>query len=210
MIRHCHPAPAGIAIAMISLGLACAADDALPARDSAGLVAAGRAMLRSGRIAEARRLIERAMDSGADDALWCLAGEIQFRNGDFAAAAQAFRAALDLNARNARSWWGLGRIEQIHFRPEAARDHFARALGLDCRDTDIILSYLGFVSKPADRRILLQNVAALSRAAMPERAQFAQARLALEDHLAGREPAALASEYTAYRLPLRGFRPVGA
>src|SRR5262245_40628544 len=120
MIRHCHPAPAGIAIAMISLGLACAADDALPSRDGAGLVAARRAMLRSGRTSEASRLIERAMDAGTDDGLWCLAGEIQFRNGDFAAATQAFRAALDRNAGNARAWWGLGRLEQIHFRSAAA------------------------------------------------------------------------------------------
>ena len=210
MIRHCHPAPAGIAIAMISLGLACAANDSLPARDSAGLVATGRAMLRSGRVDEARRLIERAMDAGADDALWCLAGEVQFRNGDFAAANQAFRAALDRNARNARAWWGLGRIEQIHFRPEAARDFFAKAFGLDWRDNDIVLSYLDFVSKPADRRRLLQNVVALSRTTMPERAELAQGRLDLEDRLAGRQPAALDSDYKTYRIPLRGFRPVGS
>src|SRR5262245_23777179 len=118
MFRACHPASAGLAIAMVWFGTAWGAEETtVPMPDSGALVAKGRAMLRSGKAGDAQRLIARALDSSTDDVLWCLAGEIQFRRGDFQAATRAFRTALDRNPRNARAWWGLGRIEQIYFRP---------------------------------------------------------------------------------------------
>jgi tetratricopeptide (TPR) repeat protein len=204
-----HLAPAGIALAMTWVSGARVADEILPpSYGQAGLVMRGRELLRSGRVEEAGRLVK-GLDPGADDAL-CLAGELHFRRGDFDGASRAFHAAADANPGNARAWWGLGRIEQIHFRPGAARDLFAKAYRLDWHDSDIILSYLDFVSDREHRRRLLQNVVSLSRAAMPERAERAQARVAIEDRLAGRLPGALDSSYTFYRVPLRGFQPSGA
>ena len=170
----------------------------------------GRALLRSGQVAEADRLVSGGLEPGADDALWCVAGEVRFRRGDFDAARQAFQVAADAHPANARAWWGLGRIEQLHFNRASARDLFAKAYRLDPSDTDIILSFLDFVDNAENRRILLRNVAALSRESMPERASRAMARLQVESQLAGRPAGALASGYTSYRLSLGGFHPAGA
>jgi tetratricopeptide (TPR) repeat protein len=168
-----------------------------------------RELLRTGQPALAERLVRAALGGSADGALLCLAGEISFRRGHFAEAAKAFAAALEQNPDNARALWGLGRIDQLYFHPESAREHFARAYRLDPRDTDIILSYIEYVSDRASRSTLLRNVAALAWPSQPERAARAVAQLKILDRLQGRPPARLATTYAAYRLPLTGFRPAG-
>jgi predicted aspartyl protease len=144
---------------------------------------------------------------GSDDSLLCLWGEIRFRRADFAEAARAFESALSLNPDNARAWWGLGRIEQANFRGQRARDLFSKAFSLNHRDTDIILAYADFVNDAASKAILLDNVARLARSDQPERTARAVAQLQIHERLQGRAPSRLASPYTAYRLPLTGFRP---
>src|SRR4051794_29619048 len=77
-----------------------------------------------------------------------LDGEARFRSGDFDGPRRSFAAATDADPTNARAWWGRGRVEQISFRRDAARDLFAKAYRLDPQDTDVILSYLEFVDHP--------------------------------------------------------------
>jgi tetratricopeptide (TPR) repeat protein len=180
-----------------------------PAAFAAPAVTAARArqLLVAGQPEQAERMVRAALSAGADDSLLCVAGEIQFRRGRIADAALAYEAAIALNPDNARAWWGLGRIEQANFREQRARDLFSRAFGLDHRDTDIILAYADFVTDPASKSTLLDNVARLARTDQPERAERAVAQLLIEERLQGRTPGRLASPYAAYRLPLRGFRP---
>jgi Flp pilus assembly protein TadD/predicted aspartyl protease len=169
-----------------------------------------RQLLSAGQIDQAERIVRAALASGADDALLTIAGEIEFRRANFTEAAQAFEAAISLNPQNPRAWWGLGRIEQAHFRTQRARDLFAKAFSLNHRDTDIILSYAEFVSDPASKAILLDNVARLASSDRPERAAQANAQLQIQRQLQGRTAGRLASPYSAYRLALGGFRPNGS
>src|SRR2546425_981260 len=111
-MRGCrHFAAVGVAFAMTLMPGAKAADEALaPSHGYAGLAMRGRALLRSGQVADAERLVRVGMESGADDVLLCLAGEVRFRRADFEGARRAFQSAVDANPANARAWWGIGRI----------------------------------------------------------------------------------------------------
>ena len=200
----------GITVAIGLIPLILAADDSTsPVTIRSAAAAQGRALLRAGRLTEAEHAVRTAHQAG-DEAAWSLSGELSMRRGDFDAARHDLETAASLNHANARAWWGLGRIEQLHFRRQAARDLFARAYRLDPSDPEILLSYLDYVSEPAARAVLLRNVVALSRESEPERARHALGRLQTESRLAGREPGALASAYTTYRIPLTGFHPVGS
>ena len=169
-----------------------------------------RQFLSAGQTDQAERLVRAALAAGADDSLLCLSGDIEFRRANFAEAGRAYEAAIALNPENARAWWGLGRIEQTHFRGQRARDLFSKAFSLNPRDTDIILAYADFVNEPASKSILLDNVARLASADQPERALRAVALRQIHERLQGRLPSRLASPYAAYRLPLTGFRPTTA
>ncbi|HJZ98037.1 MAG TPA: aspartyl protease family protein [Candidatus Solibacter sp.] len=189
-----------------------AADDSLNVPPVPGvheLAGRGRALLAGGRVREAERIARQALPSGGDEML-VLWGEILFRRGNFCEAGKAFQQAIEINPQNARGWWGLGRIEELEFRRERARDLFARAHRLDSRDTDIMLSHLDGVADPASRALLLRNVIALSRTSDPERAEQAAAQLEIDRRLAGRPRARLVSGYRAYRIPLGGYHPSGA
>jgi tetratricopeptide (TPR) repeat protein len=170
-------------------------------------VARARQLLRAGQTDQAERLVRAALAAGADDSLLCVSGEIHFRRANFPEAARAYKAAITLNPENARAYWGLGRIEQVHFRGQRARDFFSTAFSLNHRDIDIILAYADFVTDPASKSILLDNVAHLARLDQPERAERAVAQRQIHERLQGRTPSRLASPYAAYRLPLTGFRP---
>ena len=175
----------------------------------AASVLRARQLLRAGQTDPAERMVRTALAAGADDGLLTVSGEIHFRRANFEEATQAYQAAIALNPDNARAWWGLGRIEQVHFRQRRARDLFAKAFSLNHRDTDIILSYTEFVSDAASKSILLDNVARLASFDRPEQAAHAAARLEIQQRLQGRTPGRLASPYVGYRLALGGFRPSG-
>ena len=177
----------------------------LPAPVSAALRA--RQLLAVGQTEQAERVVRAALAGGTDDGLLCLSGEIYFRRANFVEAARSYDAAIALNPDNARAYWGLGRIEQAHFRGERARDLFAKAFSLNHRDTDIILAYADFVKDPASKSTLLDNVARLAGSENPERAERAIAQRQIQERLQGRTPSRLASPYVAYQLPLSGFRP---
>jgi hypothetical protein len=180
-----------------------------PASLPVSTLSRARQLLRAGQTDEADRLVRNALLGAPDDGLLCLSGEIEFRRANFAAASSAFAGALERNPENARAHWGLGRIDQLHFRTDSARSHFLRAFALDNRDIDIILSYAEFVGDPTSRAILLRNVAMLAQHEQPERAEHAVAQLRILERLQGRTPGRLASPYATYRLPLTGFHPAG-
>ena len=180
----------------------------LPALNPPAATAArARQLLSAGQTDRAERMVRAALASGADDSLLCLSGEIQFRRANFPEAARAYQAAIALNPDNARAYWGLGRIEQANFRGLRARDLFSKAFALNHRDTDIILAYADFVTDPASKSILLDNVARLASLDRPERTARAVAQRQIHQRLQGRTPSRLASPYAVYRLPLTGFRP---
>src|SRR5262245_51884364 len=85
------------------------------------------------------------------------AGDIAYRKSDFDAAASHYRLALSIDPGCARAVWGLGRLEELHFRRAAARDYYAAAFRLDSRDPEIIRSYASFVTDRESRSILLKN-----------------------------------------------------
>src|SRR4051794_24534714 len=135
----------------------------------AASAARARQLLSAGQTDQAEWMVRAAMGGRADDGLLTVSGEIHFRRANFEEAARAYEAAIALNPDNARAWWGLGRIEQAHFRTRRARDLFAKAFSLNHLDTDIILSYADFVSDPASKSVLLDNVARLASFDRPER-----------------------------------------
>src|SRR5579862_695988 len=95
--------------------------DAISASPSDPILSRARELLRAGQPAPAERLVHAALATSRDGALFCLSGEISFRLANFAEASKAFAAALEQNPENARALWGLGRIDQLHFRQESAR-----------------------------------------------------------------------------------------
>src|SRR5215470_19890832 len=85
-------------------------------------------------------------------------GVRQFQLGNFPEATKAFAVVAEAEPSNARAWWGLGRVAEVQFQKDRARDLFAKAYRLDPRDCDIVLSYLDRVVDPGARAILLRNV----------------------------------------------------
>ena len=79
------------------------------------------------------------------------------------------------------------------------------------RDTDIILAYADFVTDPASKSILLDNVARLAGLDQPERAERAVAQRQIHQRLAGPPPVAARQPVcrlpaAAHRIPSRHFR----
>ncbi len=77
---------------------------------------------------------------GAELAAWSL-GDLAYRRADFEAAESFYRSAQAADPSCARALWGLGRIEELHFRSGAARDYFAAAFRLDPHDPEIAKSH---------------------------------------------------------------------
>jgi tetratricopeptide (TPR) repeat protein len=192
------------------VGLAADDGSTMPPAVSVASAAPGRMLLTTGRIRDAERYTRMALASSSDDALLALWGEIQFRRGDFNEAAKAFASAIEFNHLNARAFWGLGRVAEVHFRHTEARDYFAAAYRLDPRDTRILHSYLECITDSKARNVLLRNLVALSRDSNPDLASQAAAQLEIDRRLAGKPASRLASGNASYRVPLSAFRPAGA
>ncbi len=101
-----------------------------------------RALLRSGKVDQADRLIRNAREMRPDDAaLLCVSGDILFRQAQFSDAAKAYSSALDLDGSSACAYLGLGRIAQIEFRRKSAQDLFAKAFRINPMDPEISSAY---------------------------------------------------------------------
>ena len=104
---------------------------------------AARVLLRAGKVNQADRLIRNARETSPDDArLLCVWGDIFFRRADFSNAAKAYQSALEVNPNSASSYLGLGRIAQMEFRRNNARDLFSQAFRRDPNDPEISSAYL--------------------------------------------------------------------
>jgi tetratricopeptide (TPR) repeat protein len=136
----------------------------------------------------------------------CRIGDALYRLADFSGAAIAYRGALEADPNAARAWLGLGRLEQIRFRRRTARDLVAKACRLAPRDPEVVLAYSDYAPEPQARGVLLRKVVALARDSNPAQAAAALARLQLDERLAGKPDAALASPYRAYFQELAPFR----
>jgi predicted aspartyl protease len=172
-----------------------------------------RRLLSTGRIGQAQKIIRQALVRGGEStqqaSLQATLGDTLFHQGDFEDAACAYRAALAQNAKYARAWWGLGRIELAQFHRKNARDFISRAFGLDPRDPDIILSYLEFAGDAKSRSTLLHNLILLTRQVDLHRAEQSQSQLELEESLHWLQPARMTSRYMAYTVRLENFQPRG-
>ncbi len=73
-------------------------------------------------------------------------GDVRFRNGGIMEAEKLYQSALKLDATNARSWLGMGRVDSALSRHAKAREDFARAHKLDPADGDAL--YYWSVGQP--------------------------------------------------------------
>ncbi len=168
-----------------------------------------RKLLQGGRLDEAERLILSSAVHSTDAGLLALQGEIRFRRADFDGAAAAFRAAIRVDERCARAYWGLGRLELIQFHRNNARSLMSRAYGLDPRDPDIIRSYTEFATDPKSRETLLKNAIALTVNEDRQAAAASLNQLVMEKRLNGSPHGRLASGYRPYTVALKAYQPHG-
>ena len=88
-----------------------------------------------------------AAQQASDDALQLLPhspavlatdGDVLFRRGLLADAEERYQAAIQLDAKCARAWLGMGRIQSAESQRDHSREAFARAHELDPNDGDIL------------------------------------------------------------------------
>src|SRR5262245_47732752 len=95
--------------------------------------------------------------SASDAAVTARLGDRAYRNSDFGRAEALYRSAFSADPGYARAVWGLGRIEELHFRRSSARDYYAAAFRLDPRDPQIIQSYASMITDREAQAILVRN-----------------------------------------------------
>lgn len=130
--------------------------DAIDAYDAAYAAASGplrvamgrglvKSLLRSGEFRRARTTAAELADTAPDDAeVLALLGDTRWSAGQFAAAEQAYAAALAADADQARAISGMARALDSRGRPDEALEHARRAVGLAPREPEFHHT-LGFV-----------------------------------------------------------------
>ena len=130
--------------------------DAIDAYDAAYASASGplrvamgrglvKSLLRSGEFRRARTTAAELADTAPDDAeVLALLGDTRWSAGQFAAAEQAYAAALAADANQARAISGMARALDSRGRPDEALEHARRAVGLAPREPEFHHT-LGFV-----------------------------------------------------------------
>jgi len=146
-------------------------------------LATGRKALENDGVPTAWKIAQRALADAPDSAVAHeFAGEVLFRRGQFAQADAEFKNAAGLDPRNARAWWGLGRVAACTSMNKTAKEDFRHAFELNPKDPRI-LAAMGATSDPEEMR---------------QRAEIAKA-------LDGRKMTVLAGPYRAAEIPLLGF-----
>jgi len=98
-----------------------------------------RTLLKMNSVSEAEEAIQKAQALAVDNAeTECIAGDVYFRRSQFDRATAVYQAALKLDAKLARGYLGLGRLQLSDFNSKSARNDFARAFELDPADPEII------------------------------------------------------------------------
>jgi predicted aspartyl protease len=144
--------------------------------------------------------------TGANSRLLTVQGDALFQRSEFDAAESAYKAALRVDARNARASWGLGRLASLRSQTAESKKHFAQAFQMDPRDPDIILSYAGFVQDPEARTTLLRNFLALSGPGDTKRREHVVAQLEIAERLGARRTR-VASSLESYHFRLADLVP---
>ena len=124
------------------------------------LVALALAQARSGRFAEARRVLDRARAQDPSNAmLFVTTGTVELMGGQLSQARSAFEAALAINPNLARAHSSLGALAAQEGRHDKALEHWRRALELDGDEAQKLLGVgLSFVrdKRDAEARPYLQ------------------------------------------------------
>jgi hypothetical protein len=206
-----HPKPRELAIlwvlaAQLPSPRAAAAENDL---ESAVAVRSARNLVAAGRIPEAYREVHNAIGSNPlDPNLACVLGDIHFRKSEFEAAENAYRSVLEIDSRSARAHYGLGRIGQLKFLRETAKEHFAQAYRLNPLDPDIILAYADYTSGPEARSRLLRSF--LNQSTDPIRRADVIARLQIEERSGIQAQGTLSTPYQPYKLKLKDYFATGS
>jgi tetratricopeptide (TPR) repeat protein len=168
----------------------------------ATIALARKALLNEG-VATAWKLTQQALAGDpASASAHELAGEVQFRRGDFTAAEREFRAASKLAPEFALAWWGLARIAEISSLHKTAAQYSERAYELNPKDPRIFRDW-------AMRLRGQQHVAALEKyASMPDSgrnekdAENLRQHIQLDRAVNGRHLFTLATPYAKSEIPL--------
>jgi len=129
-------------------------------------------------------------------------GDIAYRKANFEQAESLYKQALKVDPKCARALLGLGKIEGLHFRRDAARDYFEAAYRLDPTDPQIIRSYAGVLTDRHAQTRLLENYLAHGG-----EDRSAAGQIQMNRRLGDRETGALDSPYRAYSLPMKPYCP---
>jgi predicted aspartyl protease len=181
---------------MLSAVLLCAG----PLEDT---LATGRKALRNEGVATAWKLAQKAlMDAPDSAAAHEFAGEVLFRQGQFAQADAEFKNAVGLEPRLARAWWGLGRVAECAAMNLTAVEDYKRAYELDPKDPRILAAW---IPRLRGRELAAALELYLAAAGASSESVELRQRMELVKALEGREAMALASPYRAAEIPLRGY-----
>jgi predicted aspartyl protease len=171
-----------------------------PLEDS---LATGRKALGNEGVATAWKIAQKALAEAPDSAAAHeFAGEVSFRQGQFAKADAEFKNAVGLDPRLARAWWGLGRVAECAAMNRTAVEDYKRAYELDPKDPRILAAW---IPRLRGRELAAALEFYLAAAGASSESVELRQRMELVKALEGREAMALASPYHAAEIPLRGF-----
>ena len=110
--------------------------DPLLAQAQAGLV---RSFLKLDEVDAAEQAARNALQVLPKSALMLAAdGDVKFRRGLLPEAQESYQSAINIDAKCARAWLGMGRIDAAESRRASSREAFARAHDLDPGDGDAL------------------------------------------------------------------------
>jgi TonB family protein len=117
-----------------------------------------RDLLRHSDIDAADTALQKALVSApGSPTVHAVAGDVYFRKGQFAHAAEEYAKAVKLDTRCARCIWGLGRIYECSSRHATAARLFVTAHDIDPNDPDILYDWAGTRATAAEQMEALQR-----------------------------------------------------
>ncbi len=179
------------------------AASALLGAEAGDTVALGRKALRNDGVATAWRLAQKATNDTPDSATAHeFAGEVLFRQGEFAQAEAEFRRAAKLDANFALAWWGLARVSECSSMYKTAAEYFRRAYTLDPKDPRIVRDWAIRLSVQQQAEALEKYSSMAGRADSGADLEDLQQRLQFARVVRGRTLTVLESPYKATVIPL--------
>lgn len=161
-------------------------------------------LLGGGKLDPALHDIRARLSSNPNDSLLLnRLGDVLYRRANFEGAEEAYRAALRANAKDARGYWGLGRLAQLNSRNEEAGLRFQEAFERNPHDPDILLSYAEHATRPGMRTKLLEEFLKRADPGDVQRREHVASQIIVAQRLNGRTPMEIAAgSGQAHRIPL--------